>query len=54
VHVRGAEAELARARAQLDVRRVGFDELGCDLLGAVGGAIVDDYEFPVEFSVVIN
>ena len=30
---------------------VGFDELFCDVLGSVGGAVVDDYYFPVEGAV---
>lgn len=33
------------------MRCVGFDELLCDILRAVGGAIVDNDEFPVQFSV---
>jgi hypothetical protein len=47
VHVRCAEAELARAGLEDDVRAVGFFELFRDCLGAVRGAVVDDYEFPV-------
>lgn len=48
VDVGGAEAELAGAGLELDVRGVGFDELVGDFLGAVGGAVVDDDELPVE------
>ena len=50
VDVRGAEAELACAGLQLHVGSVELDELGGDILGAVGGAVVDDYEFPVNVS----
>jgi hypothetical protein len=49
VDVGGAEAKFAGARADLDaLGGVGFLELGCDFLRAVGGAVVDDDEFPVE------
>lgn len=48
VHVRRSEAELARSGLELDMRAVGLDELVGDLLGTVGGAVVDDDEFPVE------
>lgn len=49
VHVGRAEAELAAAGVQFDaVRAVGFDELFGDGLRAVGGAVVDDEDFPVE------
>lgn len=52
VDVGGAEAEFASARADLDaLGGVGFLELGGDFLGAVGGAVVDDYEFPVKVAV---
>lgn len=51
VDVGGAEAELACACADLDVWGVDLLELRCDFLGAVGGAIVDDDEFPVEVTV---
>jgi hypothetical protein len=50
VDVGGAEAELAGAGLEDDVRGVGLDELVGDLLGAVGGAVVDDDEFPVELA----
>jgi hypothetical protein len=51
VDVGRAEAEFARSRVQFDVRgAVGFDQLLCDVLGAVWRAIVDDEDFPVEFS----
>lgn len=53
VDVGGAEAEFAGARADLDaVGAVGFLQLGGDFLCAVGGAVVDDDEFPVEVAVV--
>jgi hypothetical protein len=51
VDVRCAEAELAGARLEEDVWGVGFCELVGDDLGAVGGAVVDDYELPVEVAV---
>jgi hypothetical protein len=34
----------------VDAVGVGFGELMRDVLGAVWGAVVDDYEFPVEVS----
>ena len=50
--VGGSETELARSWVQLYVLGVvGGDELFGDCLGAVGGAVVDDYEFPVEIAV---
>jgi len=49
VDVGGAEAELAGARLEEDAGgAVGALELFGDFLGAVGGAVVDDYELPVE------
>lgn len=45
-----SEAQLAWARAQVHVGGVGFCELVGDDLGSVGGAVVDDYELPVELS----
>lgn len=49
--VRRAEAELAGARVQFyPVGAIGFDELLGDGLRAVGGAVVDDDDFPVEFT----
>ena len=51
VDVGGSQAELAGARVQFDVQGAdGGDELFGDFLGAVGGAVVDDYYFPVEVS----
>jgi hypothetical protein len=51
VDVGGSEAEFAGAGAQLDVLRAdGGDELFGDFLRAVGGAVVDDDDFPVEVS----
>jgi hypothetical protein len=50
VNVGCSEAELAGAGLEDDVWGVGFDELVCDFLGAVGGAVVDDDELPVEFA----
>lgn len=52
VHVGRAETELARAGLEDDVRGVGLDELVGDLLGAVGGAVVDNDELPVELAMV--
>jgi hypothetical protein len=52
VYVGGAEAQFTGAGADLDARAaVGFLELRGDFLGAVGGAVVDDYDFPVEVAV---
>lgn len=52
VHVGGAEAELAGARLQDDAfGGVELLELFGDGEGAVGGAVVDDDEFPIEFAV---
>ena len=48
MHVRGAETELAGAGVQVDVGCVDFGELVGYDLGAVWGAVVDDYELPVE------
>jgi hypothetical protein len=45
------KAELASAGLEEDVGGVGFCELVGDDLRSVGGAVVDDYEFPVEVSV---
>ncbi len=51
VDVGGAEAEFAGAGVEFYVLgAVGFDELFGDGLGAVGGAVVDDYDFPVELA----
>lgn len=52
VHVRSAQAKLAGAGLQLHVWAVGLDELVGDFLGAVGRAIVDNDEFPVELAVM--
>lgn len=48
VWIGGAEAELAFAGLEDDVRGVGFHELLCDILGTVRGAIIDNDKFPVE------
>jgi len=51
VDVRRAETEFACSGLQFDVLGAdGGDELLCDFLGAVGGAVVDDDDFPVEVS----
>jgi hypothetical protein len=50
VDVGCAEAEFAGARVQVDAAWVGFCELVGYCLGSVGGAVVDDYELPVEVS----
>lgn len=52
VDVGRAETKLASARLEEDVRAVGLDELVGYFLGAVGRAIVDNDEFPVELAVV--
>lgn len=48
VHVRGAEPQLSGARLEDHARGVGLYELVRDLLRAVGGAVVDNNEFPVD------
>lgn len=49
MHVGGAEAELARARAQEDaLGGVEFLELLRDEEGVVWAGVVDYYDFPVE------
>jgi hypothetical protein len=49
VNVGGAEAEFTGACADLDaLGGVDLLELRGDFLGAVGGAVVDDDEFPVK------
>lgn len=48
VDVGSAEAELACAGLEDNVGGVCFDKLLGDILGAVGGAVVDDDEFPVD------
>lgn len=50
VDVGRAETKLAGAGLEDDVRGIGLDELVGDLLCAVGGAVVDDDELPVELS----
>ena len=51
VNVGRSETEFASSGLQFDVLRAdGGDELLCDFLGAVGGAVVDDDDFPVEVS----
>jgi hypothetical protein len=50
VDVGRTETELAGSCVQFDVRgAVGLDQLLCDILGSVGGAVVYDEDFPVEF-----
>lgn len=52
VDVGCSEAEFAGAGFEKDAGgAVGFDELFGDVLGAVGGAIVDDDDFVVEIAV---
>ena len=49
MHVGGTETELAGSGFEDDVGRVvEVLELLGDFEGAVGGAVVDDYDFPVE------
>lgn len=50
VDVRRAQAQFARPWPQVDSVRVCFGQLRRDFLGAVRGGVVDDYDFPVEFS----
>ena len=51
VDVGGSESEFTSAGADLDaLGGVDLLELGGDFLGTVGGAVVDDDEFPVEFA----
>jgi hypothetical protein len=50
VDVGCAEAELPGARLEVDVWGVGLRELAGDDLRPVWGAVVDDYELPVEVS----
>jgi hypothetical protein len=52
VDVGCSETEFAGAWLEDDVGGVGFDELVGDFLGSVGGAVVDDDEFPVEFAYI--
>ena len=51
VDVGGAQTELARAGLEDDAGTVGGDELLGDFLCAVGGAVVDDNQFPIEFTI---
>jgi hypothetical protein len=51
VDVGRSEAQLAGARLEDDVGGVGLDELVGDILGAVGRAVVDDDEFPIQVAV---
>ena len=53
VDVGGAEAKFARSGLEDDVGSVSFDKLEGDFLGAIGGTVVDDDEFPVEFAAVL-
>lgn len=49
--VGSSKTELAGARLEDDaVCAIDGDELLCDLLGAVGGAVVDDDYFPLELA----
>jgi hypothetical protein len=52
VNIRSSETELSGARFEDDaVGAVSSDKLFRDLLGSVGGAIVNNNEFPVELAV---
>ena len=54
VDVRGTEAKLACARADLDaLRGVDFLELGSDFLSSVRRAVVDDDELPFEVTTIL-
>lgn len=46
--VGGVEVEFVGVRVKLDVRGVGFDELGGDFLGFVWGVVVYNDKFLVE------
>ena len=49
VDIGRSETEFASSGLQFDVLRAdGGDELLCDFLGAVGGAVVDNDDLPVE------
>ena len=49
VDIGRSETEFACSRVQFDMLRAdGCDELLCDFLGAVGGAVVDNDDLPVE------
>jgi len=48
VYVCRSKTELAGARFEEDMGRVGFCKLVRDDLGAVWGAVVDDDEFPIK------
>jgi hypothetical protein len=48
VYICSPETELACASAELDAAGVGFLELFCDVLGAIGRCIVNDDDFPIE------
>ena len=50
VDVGRSETQLSRAGLEHHVRRVGLDQLLRDYLRAIGGAVVDDDEFPVELA----
>lgn len=55
VDVGCSKTKLAGAGLQFDMRgTVGFDELFGDFLGSIGGAVVDDYDFPVELAAVAS
>ena len=47
-----SKTELAGARFEEDMGRVGFCKLVRDDLGAVWGAVVDDDEFPIKVPVI--
>jgi len=54
VDVGRSETELASAGLEEDVGRVGLDELLGDFLGSIGGAVVDDDEFPIEVATPVS
>lgn len=54
VDVGRSETELASAGLELDVGRVDLDELLGDFLGSIGGAVVDDDEFPIEVATSVS
>lgn len=54
VDVGRSEAKLAGSGLEDDVGGVGLDELEGDFLGSIGGAVVDDDEFPFEIAARVS
>jgi hypothetical protein len=51
VNVGSSETQLSGARLEDDVGSVGLDELVGDFLCSVGGAVVDNDEFPIQLAI---